>query len=65
MDSAKVDDHVRIANPKHKHYNARGRVTKVDRGNVWVSLFGCAGEVCTRAKSLDQKPSHPAKAPWK
>jgi hypothetical protein len=53
MISASVGDSVVISNPKHKLYMKRGKVTRIDRGNVWVKV----GEktICTRSASLEKK----------
>ena len=47
----RVGYRVEVSNPKNKHFQKSGTITKRDRGNVWVHLDS-GDDICTRASCL-------------
>lgn len=44
---------VKVTNKKSDHFGRTGKVKRMDRGNVWVTLEEPTEEICTRWSCLE------------
>lgn len=58
----RLEKRVQVTNPKHPNHGAMGKVTKMDRGNVTVTLDS-GHEICTRWSCLTDASPDPFNDP--